>query len=148
MQLLGVFITFYYLFVWIVLLSNGSFKLFMILFMTLNVGSQALINPMLTGARSLLTLLLLGFTQLFLSMRYEWDKKIATWYHNLFERHADLKPNSPLPEKNSFSCFNESPLQVMKNNMYFILKAFFILKSFIFLSWPFRSCGKTVCRES
>ena len=35
------------------------------------------------------------------------------------------------------SCFNESPSKMMKNAFYFILKSFFILKIFNFLSWLF-----------
>ena len=37
-------------------------------------------------------------------------------------------------KKNCFICFNESPLKMMKNAFYFILKALFILKIFKFLS--------------
>ena len=33
-----------------------------------------------------------------------------------------------------FICFNESPLKMLKNAFYFILKAFFVLKIFKFLS--------------
>ena len=44
-------------------------------------------------------------------------------------------------------CFNESPLKVMKNAFYFILKALFILKIFRFLSRLFAYVGKTVCLE-
>ena len=32
----------------------------------------------------------------------------------------------------------------MKNAGFFILKAIFVLKIFKFLSWPIRSCSKTV----
>ena len=39
-------------------------------------------------------------------------------------------------EKVIFNCFNESPLKVMKN-VYFILKALFVLEIFTFLSWLF-----------
>ena len=40
-------------------------------------------------------------------------------------------------QKSCFICFNESPSKMMKNASYFILKAFFILKTF-----NFRSCRK------
>ena len=39
-------------------------------------------------------------------------------------------------KKNCFICCNESPLKIMKNVFYFILKALF-LKIFKFLSWHF-----------
>ena len=40
-------------------------------------------------------------------------------------------------------CFNESPLKMMNNFFYFILKVFFILKIFTFLPWLFWLCRKT-----
>ena len=45
-----------------------------------------------------------------------------------------LKPDSHLPKK-FFVCFNDSPLKMMKNALYFILKALFVLKIFRFLSF-------------
>ena len=39
-----------------------------------------------------------------------------------------LKPGSHLPKKFGFFCFSESPLKIIKNDFYFILKALFILK--------------------
>ena len=47
-----------------------------------------------------------------------------------------LKSGSHLPKK-YFICFNESPLKMMKNAFYFILKVFFVFKIFKFLSWLF-----------
>ena len=42
------------------------------------------------------------------------------------------------PSKNSYLiCFNESPLKMMKNVFFFILKSLFLLKIFKFLSLPF-----------
>ena len=41
--------------------------------------------------------------------------------------------NSHLPKK-YFICFNESPLKMMKNVFYVILKSHFVLKVFNFLS--------------
>ena len=43
------------------------------------------------------------------------------------------------PSKNSYLiCFNESPLKMMKNVVFFfILKSLFLLKIFTFLSLPF-----------
>ena len=43
-----------------------------------------------------------------------------------------LKSDSHLPKKFLFICFNESPLKMMKNVFYFILKALFVLKIFKF----------------
>ena len=40
-------------------------------------------------------------------------------------------------------CLIESPLKMMKNAFYFILKALFVLKIFKFLSRPFGHVGKT-----
>ena len=45
-----------------------------------------------------------------------------------------LKSDSHLPKKICFICLNESPLKMMKNAFYFILKALFVLKIFKFLS--------------
>ena len=53
-----------------------------------------------------------------------------------------LKSYSHL-SKNSFICFNESPLQMMKNDFCVTLKAFLVLKIFDFLSWIFGHAGKT-----
>ena len=46
----------------------------------------------------------------------------------------ELKSDSHLPEKCIFICFNESPLKMMKNTFYIILKSFFVLKIFKFLN--------------
>ena len=46
----------------------------------------------------------------------------------------NLKSDSHLPKKFLFICFNESPLEMMKNAFYFILNALFVLKTFKFLS--------------
>ena len=44
-------------------------------------------------------------------------------------------------------CLMESPLKMMKNTFYFILKALFVLKIFKFLSWLFGHVGKTAWLE-
>ena len=46
----------------------------------------------------------------------------------------DANADSHLPKKLIFNCFNESPLKMMKNVFYFILKTLFVLKIFKFLS--------------
>ena len=44
-------------------------------------------------------------------------------------------------------CLIESPLKMMKNVFYFVLKAFFVLKIFWFLSRHFGYVGKTASLE-
>ena len=53
-----------------------------------------------------------------------------------------LKLDSHLPKKFTFICFDESPLKMMKNDFYFILKFFFVLNIFKSLSWLIWSCRK------
>ena len=53
-------------------------------------------------------------------------------------RLSDRNPDSHLEKKKekkrrSIICFNESPLKMMKNVFYFILKALFVLKIFTFI---------------
>ena len=48
-----------------------------------------------------------------------------------------LRSDSHLSKEFLFIWFNESPLKIMKNFYYFILKALFVLKKFKFLSWNF-----------
>ena len=50
---------------------------------------------------------------------------------------TSLKFDSHLGGRVCFICLNESPLQMMKNAFYFILKALFVLKIFKFFSWFF-----------
>ena len=56
-----------------------------------------------------------------------------------------------LSKKVVFIYFRESPLKMFffnKNVFYVMLKAFFVLKIFHFLSWPFWSYRKTAWKES
>ena len=48
-----------------------------------------------------------------------------------------LKVGLSPSKKNCFIYFNESPLKMMENGFYFILKALLVLKLFNFLSWFF-----------
>ena len=48
-----------------------------------------------------------------------------------------MKSDSHLPKKFLFICSNESPLEMMEDAVYFILKALFILKILKFLCWHF-----------
>ena len=71
-------------------------------------------------------------------IKFWWRHGLKLWRHNLyFKISFFLKSDSPLPKKIIFICLNESPLQVMKNAFYFILKALFVLKIFKFLPWLF-----------
>ena len=54
----------------------------------------------------------------------------------------NLKSGSHLPKK-FVICLIESPLKIMKNTFYFLLKALFVLKIFKFLSRLFGHVGKT-----
>ena len=60
-----------------------------------------------------------------------------------FEDRLHLKSDSHLSKKICIICLIESPLKVMKNAFYFILKALFVLKIFKFLSRFFGHVGKT-----
>ena len=63
------------------------------------------------------------------------------------ELESLLKLDSHLPKKFCFICFTESPLKMMKNAFYFILKALLVLKVFKFLSWLFAHVEKTAWLE-
>ena len=58
-----------------------------------------------------------------------------------------LKSASHLPKRFWAICLIETPLEVMKNAFYFILKAVFVLKICKFLSRPFGHVGKTAWLE-
>ena len=53
-----------------------------------------------------------------------------------------VKVGLSTPEKTCVICLIESPLEMMKNAFYFILKAIFILKIFKFLPLFFGHVGK------
>ena len=74
------------------------------------------------------------------------SKKIEKSHTVLLPDFWFLKSDSQLPI--IFICFNEIPLKMMKNAFYFILKAFFVLKIFRFLSWLFGHVEKTAWLES
>ena len=54
---------------------------------------------------------------------------------------VNIKKLSPYPLTRNIDVFSkvatESPLEMVKNAFYFILKALFVLKMFKFLSWDF-----------
>ena len=65
----------------------------------------------------------------------------------LVKHKKTLKSDSHIPKKNCVIYFIESPLKMMKNAFYFILKALFVLKIFELLSWLFGHLGKTAWLE-
>ena len=54
-----------------------------------------------------------------------------------------LKVGLSPSKKKCVICLNDSPINMMKNAFYFILKALFVLKLFSFLSRLFGHVGKT-----
>ena len=57
-----------------------------------------------------------------------------------------LKSDLHSPKK-TFICINESPLKLMENAFYFILRALFVLKLFKLLSWLFGHLEKRAWLE-
>ena len=66
------------------------------------------------------------------------SKKISKNYFRALLK-AGLSPSKTI----CVICFIESPLKMMKNAFYFILKALFVFKIFKFLSRLFRHVGKS-----
>ena len=65
-----------------------------------------------------------------------------------FEDHKSYVNVGLSPSKNiCFVCFNESPLKMVKNGFYFILKALFVSKISKFLCWLFGRVEKTAWLE-
>ena len=62
--------------------------------------------------------------------------------HKLFSC-SKVKVGLLLSKKNCFICFHGNPLKMMKNVFYFILKAFFVVKIFMFLFSDFNQIEKT-----
>ena len=63
--------------------------------------------------------------------------KIVIFYSSFIEKMQtmySIKVGLSPSIKNGFICFNERPLKTIKDVFYFILRAIFILKIFIFLS--------------
>ena len=63
------------------------------------------------------------------------------------EREFDFKVVLSPSKKNCVICLIESPLKMMKNVFYFILKVLFILKIFTFFPRPFGHVRKTAWLE-
>ena len=64
----------------------------------------------------------------------------STWF---FNNVANVKVRLSPSKKICVICLIESPLKMMKNTFYFILKALFVLKIFKFLPRLFGHVGKT-----
>ena len=60
------------------------------------------------------------------------------------KRSHILKVGLSPSNKIIFICFNESPLKMMRNTFYFIVKTLFVLKITEFLSWLFGHVEKNV----
>ena len=73
----------------------------------------------------------------------KWGVEQGFIFHGNIPAHYTSKSDSHLPKKTFFICFNNSPSKMMKNAFYFILKALFFLKIFIFLSGHFGHVEKT-----
>ena len=59
----------------------------------------------------------------------------VVWHPEKLQIYSiSLKSDCQPPKTSRFICFNESPLEMMKNYFYFTLKAFFFLKIFKCLS--------------
>ena len=67
----------------------------------------------------------------------------VTFLEDLFYAFDFLKLHSHLPKRFCVICLIESPLEVMKNAFYFILKAPFVLRylSFVTTLWSWRKNG-------
>ena len=72
-----------------------------------------------------------------------WSYFMTTSFRLLKSSLKLLKSDSHFPREFLFIFFNESPLKIMKNAFYFILKALFVLRIFRFLSWHFGHVEKT-----
>ena len=75
-------------------------------------------------------------------------EKVNKWRSKIqLKQKYCLKVRLSPSEKNFVICFTESPLKMMKNAFYFILKALSVLKVFKFLSWLFGHAEKTASLE-
>ena len=69
------------------------------------------------------------------------DEGTGPWHKCISDR-VIIKARLSSSKNILFICLIESPLEVMKNAFYFILKALFVLKIFKFLSRLFGCVGK------
>ena len=66
-----------------------------------------------------------------------------SFFTALLQLFKNIKVGLSPTKKICVICLIESPLKMMKNDFYFILKALFVLKLFKFLSRLFGHVGKT-----
>ena len=117
---------------------------------TTSVDTQSISFPILYPPKTSVNHRFLTFSW---SMEIEsWLKWVSYWvlFFKVLEHFVelfDIKVGLSPFEKKFFICFNDSPSKMMKNASDFILKAFFVLKLFRFLSWLFRHVEKTAWLE-
>ena len=88
-----------------------------------------------------------NITNMFLVLKYVCFERL-TWNIKLFLAcHWRLKVGLSPTKKICVVYLTESPLKMMKNAFYFILKAIFVLNIFKFLSRRFSHVGKTAWFE-
>ena len=75
-----------------------------------------------------------------------WSPKRMVTYKGL--THNALKVGLSSSKKVLFYLLQWNPFKNSENDFYFMLKALFVLKIFIFLSWPLWSCRQTPWQES
>ena len=78
---------------------------------------------------------LYGIMKKYISTSAEALKRYILYVH-------DVKVGLSLSTIVSFVCFNECPVKLINDGFYFILKNFFVLKNFKFLSWDFCHVGQ------
>ena len=78
-------------------------------------------------------------------MKWVWMQAglLVLKFNDRCEAKGNIKVGLSPSKKMCIICLIESPLKMMKNAFYFILKALFILKIFEFLSRLFGHVGKT-----
>ena len=86
-----------------------------------------------------------------LESSFKWVFQISNVFfkHLIFPmtRFPQFKIGLSPSKKMCVICLTESPLRMMKNTFYFILKALLVLKIFKFLSWLFGHVGKMAWLE-
>ena len=93
------------------------------------VAFQEFSRSIRTGDLDLHIYCLQQITLIFFTFNHQNYSRWLTVYHGKL-----LKVGLSSSQKNCVICFIESPLKMMKNGFYFILKALFVLKIFKLLS--------------
>ena len=79
---------------------------------------------------------------IFNERRFSVTTNNTIWYKHESVLNSSFKVGLSPSKKICVICFIESPLKMIKNAFYFILKALFVLKIFKFLSWLFGHVGE------